>query len=74
MKTNLLKQIGVLTAALTLAGTAVAEEARYVCGDSGKEQNVPFCEKQKDGSYVCKMSGTKMEKACCVTKEGSDSK
>ena len=74
MKTNLLKQIGVLTAALTLAATVVAGEAKYVCRYSGKEQKAPFCEKQKDGTYVCKASGKKMEKACCVRKEGSDRK
>ena len=68
MKTKLLKQIGVLTAALTLAGTVGAGEAKYVCRGSGKEQKAPFCEKQKDGTYVCKASGNKMEKPCCEKK------
>ncbi len=61
MKTNIIKQIGKLLpviAALTVATVAFG-------ADSQKEETM--CVKQKDGSYLCKASGQKMDKPCCST-------
>ena len=61
MKTNVMKQIGKalpVLAALTLASAALGE---------GSKKGDTMCVKQKDGSYICKASGQKMEKPCCST-------
>jgi len=61
MKTNIIKQIGKLLpviAALTVGTVAL--------GDGSKKDETMFV-KQKDGSYLCKASGQKMDKPCCST-------
>ena len=61
MKTNMIKRIGKVLpvlAALTVASIALAE---------GSKKDESMCVKQKDGSYLCKASGQKMEKPCCST-------
>ncbi len=61
MKTNMIKHIAkvlpVLTA-LTVASIALGE---------GAKKDESMCVKQKDGSYLCKASGKKMDKPCCAT-------
>ena len=61
MKTNTIKQIGKLLpviAALTVATVAFG---------AGSKKDETMCVKQKDGSYICKASGQKMDKPCCST-------
>jgi hypothetical protein len=61
MKTNIIKQIGKVLpifAALAVATVALGEDAK---------KNETMCVKQKDGSYLCKASGQKMDKPCCST-------
>ena len=61
MKTKIIRQIGKVrpvVAALTVATVALAE---------GSKKDETMCVKQKDGSYICKASGQKMDKPCCAT-------
>ena len=61
MKTNAIKPVGKLLpvlAALAVASIALGE---------GSKKDESMCVKQKDGSYLCKASGQKMDKPCCST-------
>lgn len=61
MNTNIIKQIGKVLpvlAALTLVSVSFGEDAK-------KDESM--CVKQKDGKYLCKASGQKMDKPCCST-------
>ena len=61
MKTNIINRIGTVLpvlAALTVATVAL--------GQDGKKDE-SMCVKQKDGKYLCKASGQKMDQPCCST-------
>ena len=61
MKTNIIKQFAKvlpLIPALTVATVAFGQ-------DTKKDESM--CVKQKDGKYLCKASGQKMDKPCCST-------
>ena len=61
MTTNTIKQIGKMLpiiAALAVTTVALGE-------DSKKDESM--CVKQKDGKYLCKAGGQKMDKPCCST-------
>lgn len=60
MKTNIIQQMGKVLpvlAALTVATSAPGED----------KKDESMCVKQKDGKYLCKASGQKMDKPCCST-------
>ena len=46
-------------AALTLSA--------FACTAFGAQDKDTMCVKQKDGKYLCKASGQKMDKPCCST-------
>ncbi len=61
MRINIIKQIGKalpVLAAFTVASIASGE---------GSKEDESMCVKQKDGSYICKASGKKMDEPCCST-------
>ena len=61
MKTDIIRQIRrvlAIVAAVTVATVALGE---------GSKKDETMCVKQKDGSYICKASGQKMDKPCCAT-------
>jgi len=65
MTKNIIKHVGrvlPVLAALTIGTIALGAEAK-------KDESM--CVKQKDGSYLCKASGQKMDKPCCSTPDNS---
>jgi hypothetical protein len=61
MTKNIIKRVGrvlPVLAALVVGTIALGEESK-------KDESM--CVKQKDGSYLCKASGKKMDKPCCST-------
>jgi len=65
MKTNMIKRIGKalpVLAALTVASIALGD---------GFKKGETMCVKQKDGSYLCKASGERMDKPCCGTPDNA---
>ncbi len=65
MKENIIKKIGQVLPVIAALAVAI------IAFGEGSKKDETMCVKQKDGSYLCKASGQKMEKPCCSTPDNA---